>query len=74
MPSEELPPYSHPTTPEHREIMLRALVEAWERSPHLRLGQLLYTYVLKAEKGNVFYITDKVLFDRLQQPLDSSST
>lgn len=58
-----------PTSPEHRERMLKAIADAWEQHPHLRLGQLVYTYVLEAGDGNIFYIKDSLLLERLRKPL-----
>ncbi len=58
------------TLPEHRERMLKAIADAWEQNPHLRLGQLVYTYVLKAGDGNIFYIKDSLLLESLRKPLE----
>jgi len=50
--------------------MLKAVADAWEQYPHLRLGQLVYTYVLKAGDGNIFYIKDTLLLESLRKPLE----
>lgn len=72
MSNDGCPPSPHPTTPEHREELLKALAEAWEKEPYLRLGQLLYTFVIRAENGNIFYVKDHVLLERLRQPLNKA--
>lgn len=53
-----------------KELMLAALLDAWKRQPHQRLGQLLYNTV--APSGacpELFYIEDKELFKLLENKI-----
>lgn len=53
-----------------KELMVQALLDAWKRQPHQRLGQLLYNTVAPAGAcPELFYINDKELFKLLENKL-----
>lgn len=51
-----------------KELLISELLEAWERKPYLRLGQLLVNIIAPKEPcAEVFYIEDKQLYDKTKQ-------
>ena len=53
-----------------RELLIVALVDAWKRQPHQRLGQLIYNTVAPEKPcPEIFYIEDRELFKLLENKL-----
>lgn len=53
-----------------KDVVIAALLDAWKRQPHQRLGQLLYNTVApSAACPELFYIEDKELFKLLENKL-----
>lgn len=53
-----------------KRLLLAALLDAWNRQPHQRLGQLLFNTVAPAKScPELFYIEDRELYKLLENKI-----
>lgn len=66
-------PVGRADTPEKKRLLLEVLLEMWELSPTLRLGQLIANSVAFPNRGpSVFYIEDLDLAEAVWDFVESS--